>query len=266
MFRGDQNPLVMTQVYTKRFQCQYDFQLYPFDTQTCTIRMDASADDLNIVKLVPNKLAMNESLDLTLFEIKSWSLEFTKAAHEEEGVSMKMNLKRKVMNELLTTFLPSILLMIITFTTTFFKPFFFEAALGVNLTTMLMMTTISIGKMQTLPTTAYIRMIDVWLVFCQLVPFTEVILLTAQEYHRDEDQAGPVIAGSGRTKPAPRSLQVEDGNISSTIGAYGDKAGETKLQSPLNNKLQWFRTLGTSKIDKRISQRHILIVSIFQRK
>ena len=100
---------------------------------------------------------------------------------------MKMGLKRKVMNELLTTFLPSILLMTITFATTFFKPFFFEAALSVNLTTMLMMTTISIGKMQTLPTTAYIRMIDVWLVFCQLVPFVEVILLTAQEYYRVED-------------------------------------------------------------------------------
>ena len=71
--------------------------------------------------------------------------------------------------------------MIITFATTFFKSFFFEAALSVNLTTMLIVTTISIGKMQTLPTTAYIRMIDVWLVFCQLVPFAEVILLTAQE-------------------------------------------------------------------------------------
>ena len=77
--------------------------------------------------------------------------------------------------------------MIITFATTFFKPYFFEAGLSVNLTTMLMMTTISIGKMQTLPTMAYIRMIDVWLVFCQLVPFSEVILLTAQEYYRVED-------------------------------------------------------------------------------
>ena len=228
--------------------------------------MDTSADDLGVVKLIPNEMTMNEEKDLTLFNIESWGLEFTDTTREEEGVCLRLNLKRKVTNELLTTFLPSFLLMIITFATTFFKPFFFEAALGVNLTTMLMMTTISIGKMQTLPTTAYIRMIDVWLVFCQLVPFTEVILLTAQEYHRDEDQAGPVIAGSGRTKPAPRSLQVEDGNISSTIGAYGDKAGETKLQSPLNNKLQWFRTLGTSKIEKRISQRHILIVSIFQRK
>ena len=98
-----------------------------------------------------------------------------------------MDLKRKVMNELLTTFLPSILLMIITFATTFFKPFFFEAALSVNLTTMLVMTTIFISKMEGLPPTSDIKMIDIWLVLCQMVPFVEVVLLTAMEYHRKDD-------------------------------------------------------------------------------
>merc|ERR1719192_206904 len=85
------------------------------------------------------------------------------------------------MSEMLTTYLPSILLMIITFATTFFKPFFFEAALTVNLTNMLVMTTIFMSVMERLPTTSYLKMIDHWLIFCQLVPFTEVILLTAIE-------------------------------------------------------------------------------------
>ena len=129
---------------------------------------------------------------------------------EKEGVSMKLSLKRKVMNELLTTFLPSILLMIITFATTFFKPFFFEAALSVNLTTMLMMTTISIGKMQTLPTVAYIRMIDVWLVFCQLVPFVEVILLTAQDCYRVEEQEDLDVR-SEKDKFGTALIQVAEG-------------------------------------------------------
>ena len=43
---------------------------------------------------------------------------------------------------------------------------------------MLVLTTIFIGVMQTLPTTAYIEMIDVWLIFCQLIPFIKVVLLT----------------------------------------------------------------------------------------
>ena len=123
---------------------------------------------------------------------------------------MKLSLKRKVMNELLTTFLPSILLMIITFATTFFKPFFFEAALSVNLTTMLMMTNISIGKMQTLPTVAYIRMIDVWLVFCQLVPFVEVILLTAQDCYRVEEQEDLDVR-SEKDKFGTALIQVAEG-------------------------------------------------------
>merc|ERR1712110_1210338 len=76
--------------------------------------------------------------------------------------------------------------MMITFATTFFKPFFFEAALSVNLTTMLVMTTIFISKMEGLPPTSNIKMIDIWLVLCQMVPFAEVVLLTAMEYNRKD--------------------------------------------------------------------------------
>ena len=89
---------------------------------------------------------------------------------------------------MMTTYLPSILLMTITFATTFFKPFFFEAALSVNLTTMLMMTTIFLSKMESLPSTADIKMVDIWLIFCQLVPLTEDVLLTVKEYFREDER------------------------------------------------------------------------------
>ena len=102
------------------------------------------------------------------------------------------------MSEMLVTYFPSVLLMAITFATTFFKPFFFEAGLSVNLTTMLVMTTIFISVMEKLPLTSYPKMIDFWLIFCQvgkvfcsktylsqLVPFAEVVLLTAMEYCRE---------------------------------------------------------------------------------
>ena len=55
-----------------------------------------------------------------------------------------------------------------------FKPAFFEAALGVNLTTMLVLTTIIINVRQILPTTSYLKLFDIWLLICQLVPFIEV--------------------------------------------------------------------------------------------
>ena len=101
---------------------------------------------------------------------------------------MEIKFKRKIMSEIMTTYLPSVLLMLITFATTFFKPLFFEAALSVNLTTMLVMTTIFMSKMESLPPTSDIKMLDIWLIFCQLVPFAQVVLLTAMEYLRESEQ------------------------------------------------------------------------------
>ena len=121
---------------------------------------------------------------MSIFQIIDWSL-----SHKQNGRGIKMGivLKRKIVGEILTTYFPTILLISITFATTSFKPFFFEAALSVNLTTMLVMTTIFMSKMESLPPTSDIKMIDIWLVFCQLVPFTEVVLLTVMEYNRDEN-------------------------------------------------------------------------------
>ena len=150
------------------------------------------------------------------------------------------------MSELLTTFLPTILLMIITFATTFFKPFFFEAALSVNLTTMLMMTTISIGKMHSLPTTAYIRMIDVWLVFCQLVPFVEVILLTAQENYRVEED---LDEGTKKDKVETRGLVhvAMCDKLQTDLENEDDMAtpaGDSPPEPALKRKLQQLKLLG----------------------
>ena len=61
-----------------------------------------------------------------------------------QGLKMEIVFKRRLTNELLTTYLPSLLLLFITYATTYFKPFYFEAALTVNLTVLLVLTTLFI--------------------------------------------------------------------------------------------------------------------------
>ena len=64
---------------------------------------------------------------------------------------MVIILKRRIMNEIMTTYLPTILILIIVYTTNFFKAFFFEAVVTVNLTALLVLTTLFIsvsGQMQ----------------------------------------------------------------------------------------------------------------------
>ena len=140
--------------------------------------------DANSVALIAEALEMVQPADMNLFYITQHRL--VNMSHPL--VKMELKLKRKIMSEMMTTYFPSLLLMMITYATTFFKPFFFEAALSVNLTTMLVMTTIFISKMEGLPPTSDIKMIDIWLILCQLVPFAQVVLLTAMEYLREEEK------------------------------------------------------------------------------
>ena len=131
--------------------------------------------DRRTMTRLPKELEMLEGVDLTLFRISHWDLDYRNENYPGQGIWMSITLKRKIMSEMMTTYLPSILLMMVTFATSFFKPEYFEAALTVNLTNMLVMTTIFISVMERLPTTSALKMIDYWLIFSQLVPFTEVI-------------------------------------------------------------------------------------------
>ena len=108
--------------------------------------------------------------DLTMFTITNLTLN-----EGENMVYMAIKLKRKVVTELVTTYFPTILLLLITYTTVFFDKDLFGDVIAVNLTIMLVMTTIFTSKIEELPPTSDMKMIDIWLIFCQLVPFTEVI-------------------------------------------------------------------------------------------
>ena len=129
IFKGSENRLIMTQTYTHEFQCVYRLDNYPFDKQTCSIDMTTSELDRSILRLFPKKLWMEQDVDMTLFHMDSWDLDFRSRSAPEEGVSMTIVLRRKILSEMMGTFLPSVLLMMITFATTSFKPFYFEAAL-----------------------------------------------------------------------------------------------------------------------------------------
>ena len=76
---------------------------------------------------------------------------------------MEIRFKRRLVNELLTTYLPSFLLLGICYATTHFKSFYFEAAVTVNLTVMLVSTTLFIRWV-------FFGLICSFTLFCTLFP------------------------------------------------------------------------------------------------
>ena len=123
--------------------------------------------------------------DLIMFTITDVSL-----ANAGQQVKMVIVLKRKILKELLTTYLPTLLLLFMTYATSYFKSFYFEASVTVNLTIMLVMTTIFTSKIEELPPTSDTKMIDLWLIYCLLVPFSWTLVQTGIEYHRNNYVTG----------------------------------------------------------------------------
>ena len=137
------------------------------------MNLDSEAKDFKQLDVLDKDMTMFIMTDLKLAKIK-------------EQVHMVISLKRKIQMELLTTYLPSLLLLSISYATTFFAPEYFEASLTVNLTIMLVMTTIFTSKIEELPPTSDTKMIDIWLIFCLLVPFAFTLIQTAIECYREE--------------------------------------------------------------------------------
>ena len=208
IFKGSENNIVLDKGFTKTLKCIYQLQLYPFDTQECTVNLKIGKYQTNLIKIFPRSLEMEGETLLTQFRVTKWKLEYKNkselqfglpvfkksdqthlsiyfiAGNIDDGVHIKIILKRRINNAILTIYLPTFLILIIVYATNFFKDFFFEAVVTVNLTSLLVLATLFISVSQSLPPTAYVKMIDVWLIFAQIVPFMEVLLHSWMDLHR----------------------------------------------------------------------------------
>ena len=53
---------------------------------------------------------------------------------------------------------------------------------------MLVIASLFVSTSSSLPQTSYMKLIDVWMIFCFLLPFIEVILHTMVEYCTDDEE------------------------------------------------------------------------------
>ena len=85
-----------------------------------------------------------------------------------------------------------------------------QAVITVNLTSMLVLTTMFINVSNNLPKTSYMKMVDVWLLFNLLYPFIVVLIHTYMDTLRnDEDREinhhGKTIQGKDEDQQGPDS-------------------------------------------------------------
>ena len=132
---------------------------------------------------------MSAEKELTEYFITDQPESPTLIESSKNEINLKLIFKRRLTNEAMMTFFPSVLLISISCATSYFRlPNFFNTAITANLTVMLTMTTLMGSVLNRLAETSYIKWIEFWLIFTQFVPFAQVILITIIEAwrHREE--------------------------------------------------------------------------------
>ena len=167
-YKGSGNYLDFYREYFLVFKCVYDLQNYPFDTQYCTIDLKLSKFDKNSVKLIPT-LTENKGPDkLGQFAITEVKIE---ANEDNSLIQCKITLTRQPMYFIATTFMPTVCILFMALVTLFIDQSHFEATIMVALTAMLVMYTLFQSVAFTLPMTAYLKLLDYWLIFGLIMPF-----------------------------------------------------------------------------------------------
>ena len=103
-------------------------------------------------------------------------------------LAVRITLKRMFQYHLAATFLPTILLMTITEITLFVDEKHFEVTVMIHLTTMLVMYTLYQGLQDIMPKTAYLKFIDVFLLYGLIVPFITFMVEVASKLLAGKEQ------------------------------------------------------------------------------
>jgi hypothetical protein len=103
-------------------------------------------------------------------------LNVTKGSNQARSISIDITLQRMYFYHLAATYLPTTCLLFIAEITLFIDDSHFEATIMVSLTSMLVLYTLYQSIALSLPQTAYLKMIDVWLLFGLIMPFFVFLL------------------------------------------------------------------------------------------
>ena len=136
-YDGNENSLLLYGQYQHKFICKYDLAQFPFDTQICYLDIKSSPDLRDLIQFVTDQFVYEGPLDLTEYSIKKINM----TAEKKILLRIEIIIQRRLLSLILTAFLPTLILNIIGHMSNYFKEFFFEGLMSLNVTVMLVLTT-----------------------------------------------------------------------------------------------------------------------------
>ncbi|KAJ7993370.1 hypothetical protein DPEC_G00271710 [Dallia pectoralis] len=162
--------------------CMMDLRRYPLDEQNCTLEIESygyTTDDIEfywnggenaVTGVTRIKLPQFSIMD---YKLVSKNVIFSTGAYPRLSLSFK--LKRNIGYFILQTYMPSILITILSWVSFWINYDASAARVALGITTVLTMTTINTHLRETLPKIPYVKAIDMYLMGCFVFVFLALL-------------------------------------------------------------------------------------------
>ena len=139
MYAGTENKHRMKKEFTVLWICNYQLTWYPFDTQTCSMKMRTHYPGL--VDVNPGNISYSGPKALSQYVVKSTKM-CRAMIGSEEGVVVDITLGRPLISNVLTVFIPTVILLVINHMSKIYDENYLDMVIQVNLTVLLVLATL----------------------------------------------------------------------------------------------------------------------------
>uniref|UniRef100_A0A8C6TIH8 Glycine receptor, alpha 4a n=1 Tax=Neogobius melanostomus TaxID=47308 RepID=A0A8C6TIH8_9GOBI len=169
--------------------CPMDLKNFPMDIQTCTMQLESfgyTMNDLIFEWLSENPVQVADDLTLPQFVLKEEKDLGYCTKYYNTGkftcIEVKFHLERQMGYYLIQMYIPSLLIVILSWVSFWINMDAAPARVGLGITTVLTMTTQSSGSRASLPKVSYVKAIDIWMAVCLLFVFAALLEYAAVNF------------------------------------------------------------------------------------
>ncbi|XP_008294432.1 gamma-aminobutyric acid receptor subunit beta-3-like isoform X7 [Stegastes partitus] len=266
--------------------CMMDLRRYPLDEQNCTLEIESygyTTDDIEFYwKGGESAVTGVTRIELPQFSIVDYKLVsrnvvFSTGAYPRLSLSFK--LKRNIGYFILQTYMPSILITILSWVSFWINYDASAARVALGITTVLTMTTINTHLRETLPKIPYVKAIDMYLMGCFVMVFLALLeyafvnyiffgrgpqmqkkLAEKAEKANNERAANEIIRANGHGNILLTTLEIHNevagGEITTSVADIRNSQSMVQLDSTASTHIQYRKQSGG--IGPRSASRHSL--------
>nr|XP_006121091.1 gamma-aminobutyric acid receptor subunit pi-like isoform X1 [Pelodiscus sinensis] len=244
---------------TATVACSMDLTKYPMDKQTCTLQLESWGYNINDVQFHwtrgNDSVRGLDSLRLAQYTVEDHFTSVSEAVYETgryPKLVFHFELKRNILYFILETYVPSILLVVLSWVSFWISQSSVPARICIGVTTVLTMTTLMMGARTSLPNAnCFIKAIDVYLGICFSFIFGALVeyavthfctlhhsnlkVLTKDEDEEVEEEINGVLSAIANSCKVSDKINKVDSkkNINTSSSRKKEKSKHSGCSSPM---------------------------------